>query len=188
MNSIAALPAIWNPPAQTQIHRTLIAAFARPGSVQDLSPWLDGAMAHVGVLATLVDSATTFCDPWEILAKQDRTLLGAIPAALDNAAFVLVSGEKPVPAGFRIHTGTLLAPERGATLCLTVQDFCGGTTLDLSGPGIDGRTALRIHGLDYSWLSLRAELIAFPCGIDVIYCSPTQIAAVPRSTRVTWEA
>lgn len=187
MSILAELPAIWHQPAQTLIHRHLIQAFAQPGTIQDLTDCLDEAPAYLGVLATLADRATSLADPYNFLSVYDRSLLGATDEAIEAAAFVLASGSSTVPVGFTLRTGTLVTPEFGASLLLCVDGFDKGLTLDLAGPGIDGRSTLDLMGCDPSWLVLRAQLCAFPLGIDIIFCCGKQIAAVPRSTRVTWE-
>jgi alpha-D-ribose 1-methylphosphonate 5-triphosphate synthase subunit PhnH len=100
-----------------------------------------------------------------------------------RAAFV-VAREMPVLAS--LDLGTDVAPETAATLILQVAELGAGTSYTLAGPGVRGTEMLRVRGLPNDFVDQwRTNHRLFPRGVDIILCSETQIAALPRSVEVT---
>jgi alpha-D-ribose 1-methylphosphonate 5-triphosphate synthase subunit PhnH len=61
-------------------------------------------------------------------------------------------------------------------------------SLQLAGPGIQLRHDLWVGGLSTAFWQARAALEpALPRGVDLILCCGNRLAALPRSTYVTWE-
>lgn len=171
----------WTGASQRQVFRLLLEAWARPGSIADLGPWCGAARARVAVLAALADAATTLADPHGLLADGDRSRLGAVPAASGEAMFVVADAARP-PGALAPARGTLLSPERGATLVLDCQAVGEGPAIRLAGPGIDGSGELRLLGADPGWWAARRAWCAAPLGVDLVLCDARRIACIPRTT------
>lgn len=178
------LEAFWQPAVQQRIFRTLVDAFARPGTVGEVASACGEAPALYGVLATLVDGSTTLADVDGLLSAADWSLLQASRVAPDMARFVIAEGDR-LPR-FTPALGTLDSPEEGATLLVRVTKIgAGETALMLTGPGIAGRARLAVTGLHDSWLTARAHWVAaFPRGVDLLFVDERCVAALPRTTRI----
>jgi len=92
-----------------------------------------------------------------------------------------------------LDLGTDDAPQSSATLFVEVdalsdQPLPGGIALTLHGAGIEASRQLVVAGLsDAFWrwrVTLQSEL---PRGVDLVLVSGTQLAALPRSTRIVIE-
>lgn len=178
------LSAIWKPEAQQQLFRGLLNAMARPGSLEKSVSPQAGEPIGLPVLAVLVDAAVTLADPHQLLRKSDWPFLHATEKPADTADYILCDGNRA--AGFSPKLGTLNCPEQSATLIIAVGGFnAGATCLQLKGPGIAKAAKLRIDGLDPSWIQARQDWVCeFPLGVDLILVSETELAAIPRTTKV----
>lgn len=171
----------WTGAAQRQVFRLLLESWARPGAIADLGPWCGAGRARIAVLAALADGAASLADPHALLSEGDRSRLGAAPAGAGEAMFVVAEASR-APAGLAPARGTLMSPERGATLVLDCQAVGEGPALRLAGPGIDGSSELRLLGADPGWWSARRAWCAAPLGVDLVLCDARRIACIPRST------
>lgn len=85
-------------------------------------------------------------------------------------------------------TGSLIAPHESCTLVIQVpnisnEPLSSSPSLLLSGPGIKTQKSLSIADLTPLHIEFLIENNQlYPCGIDIIFCSPTHVAALPRST------
>lgn len=176
---------IWRPDIQQRVFREVVESFSRPGRVQDLAGFIETANAQTAALATLMDGETTLADPHGQIAPADWPLLQARQSATEIARYIAVDGQRA--PDFQPSLGTLASPELGATLLIKVSALGSGPLhLTLSGPGIAGQSELRVAGLHGDWLQQRAHWVAgFPLGVDIILCTPSQIAALPRTTQVS---
>lgn len=175
------IEAIYQPASQQQIFRALMEAMARPGTVQDIRHSLDSAPAWRGVLASLLDTKTSFADCHNLLEDRDWPLFQAVQAAAEQADYLLCLGNAVADISPRV--GTLSCPDQAATIVLNVESLgTGNTEIRLKGPGIRDVLSLQIDGLEKSWLTFRAENISFPLGIDLILVDHHQLAAIPRTT------
>lgn len=168
--------------------RAVMSAMAEPGTIHSLSfmpvaPGLMPAMTALGL--TLLDFETSlWCDASEDPIGYLRFHTGATPTSTHREAhfaFITRPAAMPPPATFR--QGTLDYPDTSCTLVVEVAalDDTGGWTL--TGPGIRGSRRLAAPPLGDPFLSaLVANRKAFPLGVDVILCSGSRIAALPRST------
>jgi len=183
------LDAIWGGPAQQAIYRELLTAMSRPGTVVDLSDTVENRSALVGVLATVVDGEVGLADPDGLVAETDWPLLEARRDEVSDANFVVVDGSLPPQDAFDPSLGTLSNPEQGATVLIVVGSLGDGELqLGFSGPGVDGTSELCVGDLNLDWLIRREPWVeSFPMGVDVVLCSATCVAAIPRSTRVSWK-
>ena len=177
---------IWRADVQQGVFRHLVESFSRPGGVQDLTSCIEAGSAQFAVLATLMDGETTLADPHGRIAASDWPLLQARKAATDSARYIAADGQRP--PDFQPAFGSLESPEFGATILIQVANLGHGPlAMQLSGPGIAGRRELRVAGLHVDWLRHREDWVAgFPLGVDILLCAATRIAALPRTTQVSF--
>lgn len=108
-----------------------------------------------------------------------------IVAEADQAAFAVVTEPDRVPSLTSLPQGSDIAPEKGCTLIVEVEDIEVGDGLTLSGPGIHGTARLNVKGLPQSFWIARWEVQArFPRGIDILFTAGRMLAALPRTTRL----
>ncbi|MCF3640851.1 phosphonate C-P lyase system protein PhnH, partial [Rhizobium sp. TRM95111] len=101
------------------------------------------------------------------------------------ASFAFVELAAPTPAFSTFAAGSQDYPDRSTTLVVEVPALAGGDPLVLTGPGIDGRTAISPRGLPDAFLALWAEnRRLFPRGIDLILVSGGEIVCLPRTTAI----
>ena len=177
------------------VFRTLMEAFAEPGTVADFGPRVSAPLplvpAAAAILAALADGDTPvwMAEPQgagEAAALWLRFQTGApITADAAVAAFALLpKGDNPAGWG-RFPRGTPEFPDRSATLLLPVDAVSGGAPLVLSGPGIATEREIAPSGLPAgfveAWTGNRA---GFPLGFDLVLVCGTAALALPRSTRV----
>ena len=68
---------------------------------------------------------------------------------------------------------------------IQVDELDAGTSVELSGPGIDGSTTFKASGLPTRfWAEMQKNHAKFPLGVDVVLAAPGKIAAIPRSTMI----
>lgn len=177
------LEPIWRPEIQQRIFRNLLEAFARPGQVRDLTPWLGETNALQAVLATLMDGDVTLADPHGLLTRRDWSLLQARRSVPEEARYIVADGG--CTPDFDPNLGTLESPEFGATLLLKVKAVDSGPELSLTGPGIKNRVSLCCLGLNPGWLDKRARWTShFPLGVDMLIADHARIVALPRTTQI----
>lgn len=103
-----------------------------------------------------------------------------------QAQFCWFAQGDEVPALSGLRQGSDTWPDQSATCVIEVQrlqDDAPGWTLQ--GPGIPGERQLKVQGLPAGFESQWQENHAcFPRGVDVFLASPTQIAGLPRTTRL----
>ena len=180
------LEAIWQSEIQQKIFRQLLNCFALPGTITDLSNFLDDSPALLGVLAVLLDASVRLNDNAKLLKDRERRLLRAKEASVSEANFVVVDGTRPPPVDFAPNLGTLASPEEGGTLILQGSNLgAGDLSLRLTGPGIPESRLVEIAGFDRAWWLSRQEwVINFPLGVDLLLVDRTQVMAIPRTTRL----
>lgn len=192
------------PVNQSQLtFRALLKCMAEPGSVIDLSELAlpvnaepNETTEHSQLYATTWCIAQTLFDPDSsvfLAAPFDveslRTTLRFqtdthITSDTEQADFVIAQLEE-LKHLEQFKVGTAETPDQSTTLILQVEDFASANPMQLQGPGIKASARLPIKGLTSEMQqNLVQNHLLYPCGIDVIFCSPTQIAALPRSTQI----
>jgi alpha-D-ribose 1-methylphosphonate 5-triphosphate synthase subunit PhnH len=168
--------------------RAVLEAMSRPGRIQSLpGGLLPPAPLHpatAAVLLTLADAETSVhhdagagADAWL------RFHCGCPVADAAAASFVITTGQPPAIAF--LAQGSDEEPERGATLILQLAALEAGHGWRLTGPGIAHEHHLRVDGIPAGFLAdWQAQRARFPRGVDVILCSGTRIAALPRGIRI----
>jgi alpha-D-ribose 1-methylphosphonate 5-triphosphate synthase subunit PhnH len=191
--SLAAAPAGDLVLETQRCFRTLLEAMSRPGRVQSLAGLALQPPAPLGLAAaatqlTLADADTpVWLDP-EAAAATDWLRFHAgcpLVAGPDDAEFVLGPGMAPPPLA-ALRAGSEEAPHDAATLILLVEALESGSGWRLAGPGIAEAHHLQVRGVapDFpeQWSRNHAR---YPLGVDVILCAGDQLAALPRSVRLT---
>lgn len=179
-----------------QIYRVLLDTMARPGSIGQLPSLAitppDGLTSFAAAIAfTLFDSQTLF-SVWPASETGEHYITantGAGSAPVCEADFIILAGDSKPPAAAP-KSGTLLAPEQGATLIIMVSRLGGDSTvrLELSGPGIRGQRILEVSGLLIPTIEQIQEINQeFPLGVDMILTDREgAVASIPRSTAIKW--
>ncbi|RCW51724.1 phosphonate C-P lyase system protein PhnH [Paenibacillus prosopidis] len=186
------------------IYRTLLEAMSRPGHVSSIAPacgkleLADPAHKIVtGLALTLLDGEVSF----SISMKRGGELEDSIrkqtfsqvqPSEKADYIFADGSGDEDYIRELMssVRTGTLLAPEAGATLFLMVDHFNNENTVTdqwtLSGPGIMETRTLSVSGISKEWMTERARVNAeYPMGVDMVLFTPGgQMTALMRTTKV----
>ncbi|MDK2816887.1 MAG: alpha-D-ribose 1-methylphosphonate 5-triphosphate synthase subunit PhnH [Moorella sp. (in: firmicutes)] len=190
-----------------QIFRCLLDAMARPGKINflpatGLCP--PGAWnSHVVAVAfTLLDREVTFCVPGRNAEEKERYLAvntGSRPVPLEEADFIIVTGQEETPRLSLAKRGTLEYPDGGATVIVALEAILStgetlspghrGLGLTLAGPGIPGERRLELRGLHPSYLEYFKILNReYPLGVDwIMVAGDGRIACLPRTTMVRRE-
>jgi alpha-D-ribose 1-methylphosphonate 5-triphosphate synthase subunit PhnH len=184
------LPGFADPVADAQAtFRAVLDALARPGRLHPAGEGLVAPApldpATAALLLTLADPDTPlWLDPalapardW--IAFHCGAPLVAEPAA---AAFVVTT---TLPALDRLRSGSDEAPEDGASVILQLPAIGEGDRFRLAGPGLAAPQRFAATGLGPDFAAAwRANRALFPRGIDLLLCSGTRLAALPRSVAV----
>lgn len=165
--------------------RSLMNAMAKPGRPFDIS----GATGPMPMSDAAAATILTLCDPETPLA-----LMGAwncddvrnwvtfhTGAPLVNAAramFVLGDWASMMPLD-QFNNGDPQYPDRSATLIIECTEFTNEAH-ELSGPGIQTTQAFDVPDLS----AFQSNAAQFPLGLDFVFCTTSQVAAVPRSTQL----
>lgn len=168
--------------------RAVLEAMAHPSRLvaigESLAPLPVADPATAAVALTLLDADTPVWLDSELMTLRPWLGFhcGAPIVARGEAAFVIA---KRMPPLEDLRSGTHETPEESATLILQVASLEGGMSLRLEGPGLAAPNTLRVDGLPLDFPSLWAGNHGlFPLGIDLILCSGTNLAALPRSVSV----
>ena len=177
------------------VFRVALDALSHPGRVFDMP--LDTALPRQGhcaaaaLLLGLLDADTTL---WlsPSLASSDapvwlRFHTGCqIVADVAAAQFVWVAQGDDIPQLSSLQLGSDAYPDQSATCLLEVDSLHSDAgAWRLQGPGIPTERSLRVRGIApafaWQWADNHAS---FPRGVDVYLCTATQIAGLPRTTRI----
>lgn len=192
-NDAALLPA-WDDSvhdAQASF-RCILKALSEPGTIQTLPVLIEGPAplnpAATAVCLTLVDYETPLwiSGPAQFQAVESylRFHCGC-PLVSDpsTAAYALIVDSLEALALDRFAQGTMEYPDRSSTLLIQVASLEDGPMRMLSGPGINGKRALRVAGLPKNFDVLWQENQAgFPLGVDIVFCCGNAIVGLPRTT------
>jgi alpha-D-ribose 1-methylphosphonate 5-triphosphate synthase subunit PhnH len=198
-----------SPPAQTSdllpgfdhaafdsnaVFRALLDAMSRPGRIYDLPVAVsapDGLnKAATATLLAMADMDTTIWLSPSCTTKAAGDHLKfhcGCPISTDvkQADFAIARISDDLSFVTDLAVGNAEYPDQSATLILMVDEISDRPSMTLKGPGIKDTHSLAIKGLPASFHAWRAENHhLFPCGVDVIFASETQIAALSRTTRI----
>jgi len=192
---ISGLSGFDDPVMCTQrIFRMLLDAMSSPGKVINADLQL---VAPAPLLATSAAICLTLLDretPLWLDAKADQPQVREylrfhcgchLTRRAKEALFALIADVQCVAPLDQFELGTDEEPERSATLIIQVEALCSEGDLKLTGPGIEATRRLHIAPFPPSLLQqviLNQSL--FPRGLDFIFASPNQVAAIPRSSKI----
>jgi alpha-D-ribose 1-methylphosphonate 5-triphosphate synthase subunit PhnH len=176
------------------VFRALLDAMSRPGRIYDLPVNVsapDGLNA--ATTATLLAMADMDTTVW-LSASSATKAAGdhlkfhcGCPISTDvkQADFAVTRISDDLSFVTDLAVGNAEYPDQSATLILMVDEIADSPSMTLSGPGIKDTHNLAVKNLPESFHRWRADNHRlFPCGVDVIFASPTRIAALPRTTRI----
>jgi alpha-D-ribose 1-methylphosphonate 5-triphosphate synthase subunit PhnH len=190
----AVAPAFRDPTRESQaLFRKVMDAVARPGLIQDMSMAPDtpeGIDRAAGAVAlTLFD--------FETLVWLDPALRGGAaegwmrfhcgcPTTTDpaTAAFALIADIAALPPLAAFNQGDAKYPDRSTTLVIQLPALEGGTSVRLSGPGVNGEAAMALPLAPELWEQIQTNGAQFQFGVDLIFVAGDRLVALPRSTRV----
>lgn len=177
------------PDESQQAFRACLDALAHPGRTValDTAALPDGRHSTLIPMLSLTDLMTPVAtlDDCDDELRELAIVTGAQIVPIGEARWVLATAHS-VTRFRELNGGSALHPEHGAIVCLQVETLGDGPTYQLSGPGIDGTTGLRVGGLPEGFVQARAELVdSPPCGVDFLLVAPDAIAAIPRTTTLT---
>lgn len=171
------------------IFRRVLDAMARPGTCHEIPdmPYTPAPLnaACTAIALTLLDDSTSvWLDPAadtgpvrDFLAFHSGCPIVTNP---DQGAFAIVCGDMPRLDSF--NPGSDEFPENSTTIIAQVASVETGKAIVLSGPGIDGISAIENPGLPEEFWQQRAELEPlYPCGVDIILTAARSLACIPRS-------
>ena len=183
----AALQGGFDAPARqsARAFREVMEAMARPGQIREMTgaiPPQPLSVAAATVLLTLCDTET----PIYLAGASDTPAVRQWISFHTGAPFtgpaqcVFAVGRWEALAPLHLYpVGSAEYPDRSATL-IVETDQLAPTGATLKGPGIKDQIALSLP--DRAALQMNAT--QFPLGLDFILTSGTQLAAVPRTTKV----
>ena len=188
------LPGFADPVRDSQrCFRAVLDAMSNPGRIVRLTglpeapDGLDPATA--AVCLSLVDFETALWLPEAMHGGPAQAYLRfhcgcPIVGDASEAAFAIALGSA-LPDLARFPVGHDQYPDRSATLILQVEEIRADGGKRLSGPGIEAEARLDIGGLDDSfWAAQHDNAALYPLGLDFIFTSGRDVAAMPRTTRV----
>lgn len=194
-NDAALLPA-WDDgvhDAQASF-RCILKALSEPGTIQTLPVLIEGPApmipAATAVCLTLVDYETPL---WISGPAQLPTVESYLrfhcgcPLVSDpaKADYALIVDSLEALTLNRFAQGSMEYPDRSSTLLIQVSSLEDGPVRMLSGPGINGKRALRIAGLPQNFDGLWHENgVGFPLGVDIVFCCGNAIVGLPRTTTI----
>ncbi len=165
--------------------RAAMGAMARPGRINDI----DGAVPPAPLSVAAGTLILTLCDPdtpLHLAGDHDRADVrdwinfhtGAPFAGPEDCAFAVGTWAALGPLA-AYPQGTPEYPDRSATLIVETDRLKANGT-DLRGPGIRDVATLRLP--DPAAFAANARL--FPLGLDFFLTAGSQVAALPRTTRI----
>lgn len=174
-----------DPPHQSAVaFRGIMRAMARPGDICDVAGAVPPAPLSVAagtILLTLCDPDTGvhLTGPYDSQGIRDwitfQTGAPFVPA--EEAQFVVGQWDDLDLTALPI--GTPEYPDRSATVIVEQAELVAeGATL--TGPGIQTQAALNLPDV----AAFQSNAALFPLGLDFMFASGAQVAALPRSTKV----
>lgn len=181
------------------IFRQIMGSFARPGLPVEISPLVkpspefDVSVAG-SLLMALMETGTALYLPNEAQISNWANYLKfhtscVLTPECQNAEFIWIQDGAHLPSLLSCALGSVEFPETSSTLIIDVNGIeINSESMDAkvwTGPGIKEPIQIDIQGISTAFWREREELRQmYPCGVDVIFCSSTQIVSLPRSTRI----
>jgi alpha-D-ribose 1-methylphosphonate 5-triphosphate synthase subunit PhnH len=193
-------PAFHDPALGSQaVFRAALNALSHPGRLNHMPRVTElPSHGHGSAAALLLAMVDSDCAVWfsPALANTDtaawlRFHTGCSWAASpDLARFLWVATGDALPALSTLAMGSDEYPDQSATVVIEVNALSenaehGTSAFNLRGPGIADMQSLSVRGLPQDFVEQWAvNHQAFPRGVDIFLTTTTQIAGLPRSTRI----
>ncbi len=178
----------------TTCYRALLEAMSNPATVLSLPVSIEaphGLLAGTAaVLLTLADMDTPVWLAPECDTPAARAYLRfhagcPIVEELERAVFAVMSVERDLGATREFALGSAEYPDRSATIILESEMLIEDEGPLFSGPGIKEPRRFCVDEQPSSlWMHVAANNALFPRGVDWIFTSHTQLAALPRTTKI----
>ncbi|MEO0380496.1 MAG: phosphonate C-P lyase system protein PhnH [Pseudomonadota bacterium] len=175
-----------DPPHQSaDAFRAVMQAMARPGRIYDLGGAVAPALLSIAagtVIMTLCDSETGvhLADDYDVPEVRDWITFHTCAPLVGPEAATFVVGPWDRISLDALPLGTAEYPDRSATVIVEMPSLAT-TGATLRGPGI--KHAAHLNLPDIATFQRNAAL--FPLGLDFMFTSGAQIAALPRTTKVS---
>ena len=173
------------------VFRTVMNAFARPGTIAEVDLTLDVpepmTVASAALLLTLCDHDTpVFLGGAADAARWLAFHAGApVLQSRENAAFIVMDAGDDLPDLNALRLGSDTFPDRSATVVIQCEALGATGPLRLKGPGIKAEAALLIDPLpDWFLATSKLNNSLFPRGVDWVFTAGTSLVALPRTTRI----
>jgi alpha-D-ribose 1-methylphosphonate 5-triphosphate synthase subunit PhnH len=176
------------------VFRKVLNAMSRPGEIQDIETMCDTPNSLppscAAILLALADMETEVWLSPEMDSPQTRDFLKfhtgcRIVENPEDSKFAIVNSKTSLEALKSLPIGTQEYPDRSATLIIAIDGMSPNAGLTLTGPGIKTRNIIELNTVSKEfWGWFQSNCKKFPLGIDTIFASAHQIAALPRTVTV----
>ncbi len=190
MNAAITLPGFAEPVADAQAtFRVVLGAMARPGTLHEaghsLTPPRPLDRATAAVLLTVVDNETPVWLDSAAAAARDWLAFHCGTVIIDDAGKAEFALAFSLPDLTIFSAGSHEAPEASATLIVQLPELGQGSRYRLFGPGLREPAVFAATGLPAQFVELwQRNHALFPRGVDIVLCSGTRLAALPRSVSI----
>lgn len=181
-----------------QVFRTVLDALSRPGRVLPVPVPPQQKALPLGLTPVLAALALTLCDTdtpvWLAPALNTEavrqwlrfTCTCPLVNKPDAAVFALIDTPAALPSLHTFALGDAAYPDRSTTLFVAGLTFSAEYQgFSLYGPGIKDTQHLPCHGLPADFAEeWAANTALYPLGVDMILCAETQLAGLPRTSRM----
>lgn len=176
------------------IFRLALEVLSRPGKVMPVDVAIPAPAGlnktTTAFILALADMETSIWICPDIKTDQLARHIGfhtgaTVTADPSKAQFAITSVKSDLSVIDKLHSGTSEMPHQSATLIVMLDSFEGSRPLTLTGPGVKGSIDLSPDPLPDELLSrIKSNARLFPCGIDFIFATDTEMAGLPRTTRM----
>lgn len=169
------------------VFRKILETMSNPGRTisiaEQKSKLFGNYKAFLALAATLLDNEVTFsgCGNQE-LEKDIQLITLSEKTDLSNADFIFVPDRKTLPDIFaKAKCGTLTDPHKSVSLIIKNNES-HDYTIELYGPGINGKIKLPCSDIIYDSIILRDKCeYEYPTGIDMIFVTESgDVTCIPR--------
>lgn len=180
------------------VYRKVLNSMARPGVIETLEEQkkIDIEVScNKGtflVMLMLLDGEVSF----NIVSEKSEEMTSLISQMtyskqknLEEADYIFVledASEKSLAEVYKLaKIGTLIGPNKSATIIAEVNSINNNDDLELSGPGIKDKKSLSISG-NNKWIKERElKNKEYPLGVDAIYIDKEyKVVSLPRTTKI----
>lgn len=183
-----------------KVYRKVLDGMARPGEIQDLSNEEVKVSIEVDcyrntflAMLMVLDGEVKFniLDEDNRLKEDIKSLTGAKYSKVDEADYIIATkGCKNINEAIKkAKIGTLIDPQKSATIFIEVNNLSNEQEYVLQGPGIKDKENLKIDANEEFIYARNERNKEFPLGIDVIlFDEYGKLVCLPRTTVIKKEA